>query len=230
MGGRAVAAGAERGSHLDPLLAACLIALAVVTKYFAVALVPLLLAYSLLRWQRVKWRIAYLLIPVAACVAYDHVMHVLYGRSMLLTAGSYAISIGGKTDYLQRAIATLCFTGGCLIAVLFYAPLLWSRRILAMAVPAAALLVVLFLLLTDVPSGVSEGGRGGTLLFLSQFVVFFLVGLGLLALTVADLRHAQTPNRRSWPSGPWERSCFVGFSIGPSMGGRSCRWLPRRAF
>ena len=43
---------AEGGSHVLALLSACLIAVAALTKYFAVALVPLLLAYSLLRRPR----------------------------------------------------------------------------------------------------------------------------------------------------------------------------------
>ena len=80
--------GMESGSRSLTILSACLIAAAALTKYFALALIPLLWAYSLLRWPRVRWHIVYLLIPVAVLLGYDSVMRSLYGRSMLFDAGS----------------------------------------------------------------------------------------------------------------------------------------------
>ncbi len=76
--------GMESGSHSFAILSACLIAAAALTKYFGLALVPLLLAYSLLRWPRVRWRVLYLLIPVAVLFGYDSVMHSLYGHQCCL--------------------------------------------------------------------------------------------------------------------------------------------------
>ena len=96
---------AESGSHVLAILSACLIAAAALTKYFAVvSLVPLLLAYSLLRWPRVGWRVLYLSIPVAVLLGYDLIMRSLYGHSPLFGAGSYALTIGrrGKLSVSRR--------------------------------------------------------------------------------------------------------------------------------
>jgi hypothetical protein len=112
--------GAEEGGHLFPLLSACLIAAAAVTKYFAVALIPLLLAYSLLRWSRVRWRVLYLAISVGLVVGYDLIMRSLYGHSMLYGAGEYALS--SDTHYgnlLPRGVTSLSLLGGCLATVIF---------------------------------------------------------------------------------------------------------------
>ena len=82
---------AEGGTHVFAVLSACLIAAACLTKYFAVvSLIPLLLAYSLLRWPRVGWRVLYLAIPVAVFLDYNLTMRSLYGQSPLFGAGSYA--------------------------------------------------------------------------------------------------------------------------------------------
>ena len=135
--------GMESRNHVWPILSSGLIALAVVTKYFAIALVPLLLVHSLLHWSRVKWRVLYLLIPIAALAAYDHVMRSLYGHSVVYSASSYALATGGRTDYLNRGRIALTFTGGCMATVLFYAPLLWSRRVVLIALLVTAELVAM---------------------------------------------------------------------------------------
>jgi tetratricopeptide (TPR) repeat protein len=172
---------AEDGSHVFALLSAGLIAAATLTKYFAASFIPLLLVYSLLRWPRVKWRVLYLALPVAVFLVYDFAMHSRYGQSPLYGVGSYAmVTHGGNRwqfrRFLGRGIVTLSFAGGCLATVLFYAPLLWSRRVLAVGLLGMGLMV-----------WVLYGPRG----FLLQLSVFVVGGVSLVALAIVDFWHAR---------------------------------------
>ncbi len=181
----------EKGSHVLAIFSGCLIAAASLTKCVAaVSLVPLLLAYSLLRWPRVRWRFLYLLIPVVIFLAYDQTMRRLYDHSLLYGAGSAAL-VGGRTSScMSRGIATLSFMGGCLATAIFYAPLLWSRRALAMGFLGIGLVVGLLYCASRLGDYDLPAGNGARLLIALQFGVFFVAGISLLALAITDLWHA----------------------------------------
>lgn len=73
-------------------MAAGLMALAAVTKYFAVSVVSLLFVLTLISLRRPGlWR-GYLLIPVVVMLAYGWWTQALYGRNLRLNAGDYATS------------------------------------------------------------------------------------------------------------------------------------------
>lgn len=180
--------GMDGGNHLFFILSACCIAAATLTKYFAIALVPMLLVYSLMRWQQVGWRILYFLIPVVAILIYDSMTRSLYGRSMFLGAGSYALTIGNKTDYATRLLVTLSFMGGSLAMFLFYAPLLWSRWVLAVGVAATGLIVAWFVSMTNLGTFPFPADYGARWLIAAQLGIWVMVGVGVLALAVTDLR------------------------------------------
>jgi hypothetical protein len=181
----------EEGSHVWAILSGCLIAAASLTKCVAVvSLVPLLLAYSLLRWPRVGWRLLYLLIPVVLFIAYDQTMRSLYNRSLLYEAGSAALAGGRTSSCLSRGIATLSFMGGCLATVIFYAPLLWSRRALATGVLGIGLVAGLLYGAGRLGDYYLPADNGARLLIALQFAVFVAAGISLLALAVADLWHS----------------------------------------
>jgi hypothetical protein len=179
---------AESGSHFCAFLSACLIAAASVTRYAAiVSLMPLLLAYSLLRWPRVTWRTLYLVIPAVVFLAYDLTMRSLYGESTLFGACSYVLGAGSKSSCVSRGLITLSFMGGCIATGIFYAPVLWSRRVLLAGILGIALMV--WLLFTTKNLGEFDLPRGDLAHFLIvlQFSIFVAAGVGLLALTTADL-------------------------------------------
>jgi hypothetical protein len=169
-----------------------LVAAACLTKYFAaVSLVPLLLGYSLLRWPRVGWRVLYLAIPVAVFLGYDWTIHSLYGRSALYGAGSSALTTGHEGNFLFRGVITLSYSGGCLAMAIFYAPLLWSRRVLAFGVVGIGLMVVIFSLPERLGECKLPDNIALRLLIVSQFSVFVAAGVSVLVLAVADLWHAR---------------------------------------
>ncbi len=195
--------GTERGSHLSLALAACMIAAAAVTKYSGVALIPLLLAYSLLNWPRIRWRLLYLAISVALLLAYDVAMHRLYGHSVLYGAGSYALSFG-EGSYVSRGLVTLSFAGGCLAMVIFYAPMLWSWRTIAIATVAAGLVVAILYINPSLIAARSRDSIAASLILFAQVGVLLVAGCGLLALAVADiwrLRNADSCLLLLWMAG-----------------------------
>jgi tetratricopeptide (TPR) repeat protein len=180
--------GVDEGGHGRLALSGLLIAAAGVTKYFALALIPLLLAYSLLRWPRLRWRILYLLIPAVALASYDGAMRSLYGHSMLFAAGSFAVDVGAKGSYLLRGPIALSFVGGCLAGLIFFAPLLWPRRGLAVGMVAVGLTMGLFHFVGDIGFWSWPDSRSACLLILFQLALFNVAGISLLVLAVADLR------------------------------------------
>jgi 4-amino-4-deoxy-L-arabinose transferase-like glycosyltransferase len=154
-------------------LAGLLIGAAALTKYFGIALVPLLLAYSL--WQRRSsgWRwLPYLLIPVAIVGGYEWATRALYGHGLFCEAFSYTTQNETRAPgaLLLKILSALSFTGGCCAIVLICAPViargLWRWGI----VGAIILCVVLWL------------GFG------SQWSLFALAGLSVLALPILDLK------------------------------------------
>ncbi|MGA9528721.1 MAG: glycosyltransferase family 39 protein [Terriglobales bacterium] len=129
---------------LEPLNAWCLtgagvlMAAAFLTKYFAVALVPLLAAYAFLRLRRLGNWIWFLLIPIAAVLGYQFLTHALYGKYLFTGAVHYANKARGLESWVSVWVG-LSFTGGCVLSVLTFAPLMWSRKAKAIAIAIGTL-------------------------------------------------------------------------------------------
>jgi hypothetical protein len=91
---------------------------------------PLLAAWSLVRERRVgKWG-AFFLLPLAALAGYQWWTREFYGLPLFSAASNFALAAGGGHFY-SKAISllqSLTFTGGCLAAVMFCAPQIWSWR------------------------------------------------------------------------------------------------------
>jgi len=107
-----------------------LVAACALTKYFGLALVPLLVVYSVVRLRAVgKWAL-HLLIPVLVLIGYQLWTAWLYGRGLILAAGEFAgiQRLQQQASPLGNAIVGLSFVGGCTLSALTLVPLLWSRR------------------------------------------------------------------------------------------------------
>src|SRR5438552_3528906 len=116
------------------------VAACALTKYFGVALIPLLLAYSLVRTRKLgKW-ILCLLIPIAVLIAYQLWTQALYGRGLLWDAAQFATgqrATSGQPFVFANALMSVSFIGGCMLSALVLAPLVWSwRQILLVGVVA----------------------------------------------------------------------------------------------
>ena len=123
--------GMERNNWRHLLLAGLLASLAFLTKYYGLCLVPLLAAHGLLQKRNGGWWILWLFIPLATLLAYQLATSALYGQGLLSGAAKYTSGWPGMAEALTL-VMTLTFTGGCLAPAVFFAPLIWRLRTLAL--------------------------------------------------------------------------------------------------
>jgi 4-amino-4-deoxy-L-arabinose transferase-like glycosyltransferase len=118
--------GLERNSFWLLLVSALLAATAALTKYFGVALVPLLAAYTIVRERRPTYRLVYLLIPIVLISGYEVISKAKYGQALFSNAMLVSWNEHAKPEqhFFEQLFIGLSFAGGCLFSVLFYAPLL----------------------------------------------------------------------------------------------------------
>jgi 4-amino-4-deoxy-L-arabinose transferase-like glycosyltransferase len=184
--------------------AALLMALASLTKYFGACLLPLVAVWSIARKRPVKEWLGWLTLPVAVLVAYQLATRALYGHGLLADAGKYATAIHGSSILLnlKSLLTALVFTGGCLAAMTFFSPILWTRGQLLIGAIASSLAVAI-LLFAAVGSFPVRPGIGEIL----QILLWALGGISLIALTVADIYHRRDAD--SLLLGCWMLGTFV---------------------
>jgi 4-amino-4-deoxy-L-arabinose transferase-like glycosyltransferase len=118
-------------------LSALLITLCALTKYFGMALIPLLAAYSLVRQRRLGSWAWYLLFPILALTGYQRWTKAVYGLRMISEAAHMSAGVrqARQSSALAKALVDLSFVGGCALPALTFAPVIWPRRkILAVCV------------------------------------------------------------------------------------------------
>ena len=199
------------------VLAGVLAAAAAMTKYFGVALVPLLLTYGFTRRRRIGgWALA-LLIPILVIVAYQLWTRQLYGRGLLSDAATYAnVMRHGGLGLPSKSLVGLSFTGGCLASVVFLAPWLWSKGPVVAATAAGIVLTALLAAaghLGPFVLATSERVQVGSI---AQIVVFAIGGAAVLALAVADLvreRDADALLLFLWVSGTFLFAVFLNWTV-----------------
>ena len=118
--------GLDNNEPLTLVLAGLLIGVCALAKYFGIALVPLLLVYSLVHTRKVGTWLIYLAIPVVIMGIYEWASHALYGHGLLLDAFGYAKQNDAHTlhGFFIKTVTTVSFTGGCCAIALVVAPFL----------------------------------------------------------------------------------------------------------
>jgi len=126
------------------LASGILIAACAVTKYFGVALIPLLLAYGGARKRRAGMWLLYLAVPLVLLVAYQFWTKALYGQGLLLNAAEFAPTqrASEQTSVLTKLVVGLSFIGGCMLPAVTFIPLVGKRKLMLGAVGAAILAAV----------------------------------------------------------------------------------------
>ena len=233
-------------------VAALLVALAGLTKYYGVALLPLLFLYGWMKSRRPgAWTLC-LVLPLAVFVAYQLLTTELYGRGLLGSAARYAVAPEGlRKDWNlpNRVLVGLSFAGGCILPALFLAPLLWTRR----ALLAGLLCLALGLFWLDEPVQEAifldplwkyfpEDGPPPLVnhTVVAQLCLFALGGVSLLALCAAELRARRDPEAWllvSWLLGTFAFAAFLNWvnngrsnlPMAPVAGILIVRQLERRA-
>ena len=197
------------GKSAGRLLAAgVLVALAIVSKYYAVCLVPLLAAHALILNRRLgRWVLA-LLIPVAAVGLYQLATSSLYGAGLLGAAAHYARFATEHYGFskVSAGATALVFTGGCAATAVFFAPLLWQRTT-SLIIATAGAAGVLVLAAGKVFQKYPAVAEGSPVLVEIQFVFWALGGLSLLALAAVEVR--RRPDAVSWLLALWVWGTFL---------------------
>lgn len=206
--------GLER-ERVWPLIAsAILVAAALLTKYFGIALAPLLAAYTLARDWR-KWpRLFVLLIPLVASVAYELWTRSLYGRGLLTAATIFAHSATttlGQSAPTQLLVG-LTFAGGCALTPLLV--VCRCAKFVFVAIGAIAVSILLFSLLVPINPLWALGANlvpvrveGG---------IFAAIGAATIALAFVDLlrnRNAESLLLCLWTLGTFVFATFFNWSI-----------------
>ncbi|MBW7957925.1 MAG: glycosyltransferase family 39 protein [Deltaproteobacteria bacterium] len=209
--------GLDRDRGLDLAIGGVLIALAALTKYFGVSLIPLLLVYSLFHGKRGIKALAYLVIPVAALVGYQLYTQHMYGRGLLLDAAGYATGVTGGSRGItaEKAFIGVVFAGGSVIMALFLLPsVLGLRAALIGAALAAAGAAYVY----------GKGTMGGIVLFepgfgwgyIAQMAACWAAGAGILLLAATDFvkrRDAASVLLLLWVAGTFVFATFVNWTI-----------------
>ena len=204
--------GLDSGDRRRLVASAVLVSACALTKYFGMALIPLLGAYALARRRPVKSWLPYLAIPAVPLAAYQAWTASTYGRGLLLDAAAHATNwrANESIPLLDRGLVGLTFTGGCVLTALTFAPALWSRTSLVLGAAAAAI------------GGAIVGAHATTVVAESrtgigiQASVLLAGGLSLLALAVDDVRRRRDPVSillAAWVLGVFVFAGFVNWTI-----------------
>lgn len=205
--------GAERKRPGYFALAAVLMALAALSKYFGACVIPLVIAWSVARKQPVKEWLGWLAIPVAVLIAYQLATRALYGHGLLTAAGNYAATSHQSSILLsfKSLPAALTFTGGCLAVITFFAPFLWPRRQLLLGVIVSIVVTVILFLSTTSTFSIKPSA-----LELVQILFWSVGGISLLALAITDLyrrRDADSLLLVCWVLGTFIFSAFLNWIV-----------------
>ncbi len=172
---------------IDACCAGCLLGLAVLTKYFALAFLPLVVVYGTMRARsHASWLVACGVAGVMI-VGFDLAYAALYGIHPIADVVGYATQADAPlgTSVQQRLAVGLFFLGGCTLGPALFALGLWSRREAAGLVFAGGLVAAFCV---HVVSAQTEGFD----LALHQ-AVFAMVGVHWLGLCVWEVRRARDP-------------------------------------
>jgi 4-amino-4-deoxy-L-arabinose transferase-like glycosyltransferase len=183
-------AGLDRRQWWRFLVSAALISAAALTKYFGIALLPLLAVYTLGRGRRFAIYLAFLLIPLAVISNYELITEEKYGHGLFGAAmlASSSISSATRPSHLAQLLMGLAFGGGCLISASFFAPLRRGKILLTGTIVFALFAVAFkFLIVSWV---YLEGSEAAVSL---EGALFATVALGILALAATNLVQQKNP-------------------------------------
>ncbi len=199
--------GLER-RHALILLASGLVAgAAILTKYFALGIVPMLLVYTIIRRRGVAWELLALLVPAAVAAGWHFWTIHLYGASHITGAIDYTKSLtSGFDNSLARLYAAIIGLGGCLIWPLF---LVWRIRPAgtALAVLGAAGGSIGLWWLTKLDSNLAPSSVSYVLAAL-----FGGAGLVVLHMWIHDVAH-RWKNPEAWLLAMWIGGTALFFSL-----------------
>ena len=209
--------GLDQNKYSYLTISVLLMTAAALSKYYGMALIPLLFAYSFFKRRRLGLWADFFIIPIVALGFYEWYTQILYGKGLLTAATEFPL-VYNPIEYTRSAKAAigLNFLGGCLAGTIFYVPFLWRRSYIIFV-------GIIFLIATTFLSGFAtiggypihgEGGiRWGIII---QFSLFVFIGLHILALAAADIwihRDATAALLTMWSIGTLIFAGYVNWTI-----------------
>ena len=184
--------GLERGQSCWLVFAGVFIGICALTKYFGAALIPLLAVYSLAKAGRAGWSLLYLLIPVAMLALYECATRVLYGHGLLLEAFAYVRGTHAHdlASVIEKIVTTFSFVGGGFAIIVCLSPFLCGWKLWTGSLFAVVALAIVSSPLKLVP-GQPDHPLG--ILFTSQWSIFVIAGIAMLAIAIADYTYDRSP-------------------------------------
>jgi 4-amino-4-deoxy-L-arabinose transferase-like glycosyltransferase len=187
--------GLQRNDSFAFLGSGLLVGFALLTKFTGLALIPLMAAYGLVRQRRPgSWLVA-LVIPILFAGGYEWITHKLYGEGLLFTAASFASKdrTAVQGHLLEKGILGLGFAGGCFLPLLFYLPLLLSRRILLSGLCLFVPCLLLLPFMEHLKPLLWRTQDHLDWMTFFQIALFTLGGIWLLLLAGSDFWHHRDP-------------------------------------
>ena len=216
--------GLEQNSSAKLIAAGLLVALAMLTKYFGVALVPLLAAHGAMQKRQLGGWAAALLIPVATFGAYQWFTQSFYGHAMFSTAAQFVVAAHRKQGFspVARGVIALAFTGGGAASAVFLA--LWLCRPRTLAVVAGSTAMVIGALCFGgfvLKKYVALEDNAARAEVAAQLIFWAIGGVLILGLAAADIWRNPRAGQ-AWLLGLWIGGTFVFTAFGNwTVNGRS---------
>lgn len=211
--------GIKQNKRLYLLAGSALIAACVLTKYFGIAVVGLLFVYSLMEKRKLGSWLFFLLIPVITLAAYQWLTHSLYSQGLISEAVSVTVERNTwieNSEFFSKALIGLTFTGGCIITLLFYIPLTWSRPVIV----GIGILTLLFIAVLSFSEKIGRYSlhdiNGVRWSFIVQLVLMAVAGGCLLAIAVVDFckcRDAKSMLLLLWVIGTFIFVTFINWAV-----------------
>lgn len=210
--------GLDENKYSSLFFAAVLVALCALTKYFGMALLPLLLVYSLMKKRKIGLWLLFFLVPMVILAGYQWVTHNLYGRGLLTDAAAYATELRAiqKLTSLTKGLTGLLFAGGCIATVFFYSPLLWSRRTLMCGLALTIIFIIVLSFVKKIGIAPIRNDNGVRWSFLIQTGLMAAGGVGILALAGADFfkfKNADSLLLILWVFGTFIFAAFINWTV-----------------
>jgi 4-amino-4-deoxy-L-arabinose transferase-like glycosyltransferase len=210
--------GLDENKFQSLFFAAVLVAFCALTKYFGMALLPLLIAYSLMKKRKIGLWILFFLVPVVILAGYQWMTHNLYGRGLLTDAADYATKIRNlhNVQLLTKGLTGLFFTGGSIATVVFFSPILWARRILMCSIGLTILFIFALSSLGKIGTAPIHNDNGLRWSFLIQAGLMATGGVGILVLAGTDFfkfKNANSLLLLLWVFGIFIFAAFINWTV-----------------
>ena len=209
--------GIKGDSTLRLMSAIVLATLAILTKYFALSVLPLMLAYAIMQRRRIILPILTLMLPIVVLIAYQHYTADLYGHGLLSDAAEYANLnrwTGGSVVF-GKIIVGLGFVGGALPCIFLLGPRL-IRPYLCVGVALFAVTAAFLIIWGVVPTGSAPISDSYRPLLAIELAFLIDMGIIILSLLVTAWRPRIDPDVMLlclWVLGTFVFGCLINWSI-----------------